>query len=96
VETWSGLYRPPAIRRVRSASTFQGRRPWLPAIQSSEGSIGRSDLPGGNFEELGRSVAALAQIDEVELLLPGHMGRSGEQKGIRRNFDLIQRMFFGH
>ncbi|HOB28259.1 MAG TPA: MBL fold metallo-hydrolase [Bacillota bacterium] len=61
-----------------------------------EGSIGRSDLPGGNFEELGRSVAALAQLDEVELLLPGHMGPVRGTESIRRNFDLIQRMFFGH
>lgn len=59
-----------------------------------DGSIGRSDLPGGDFEALGNSVAALSRLDEVELLLPGHMGPVRGTEGIRRNFDLIQRMFF--
>lgn len=60
-----------------------------------DSSIGRSDLPGGDFEALGNSVAALARLDGIELLLPGHMGAIRGAEGIRRNFDLIQRMFFG-
>lgn len=59
-----------------------------------EGSIGRSDLPGGDFAALGRSVASLARLDDVELLLPGHMGPVKGADNIRRNFDLIQSMFF--
>ncbi len=60
-----------------------------------DSSIGRSDLPGGDFEALGRSIASLARLDEVELLLPGHMGPVRGAESIRRNFDLVQRMFFG-
>ena len=59
------------------------------------GSIGRSDLPGGDFAALGRSVASLARLDDVELLLPGHMGPVKGADSIRRNFDLIRSMFFG-
>ncbi len=59
-----------------------------------ENSIGRSDLPGGDFAALGRSVAALARLEDVELLLPGHMGPVKGAESIRSNFDLIQRMFF--
>lgn len=60
-----------------------------------DGSIGRSDLPGGDFAALGRSIASLARLEEVELLLPGHMGPVRGAESIRRNFELIQRMFFG-
>lgn len=60
-----------------------------------EGSIGRSDLPGGDFEALGRSIASLARLDGAALLLPGHMGPVRGAENIRRNFDLVQRMFFG-
>lgn len=58
-------------------------------------SIGRSDLPGGNIDALARSIASLARLEEVELLLPGHMGPIRGEENIRRNFDLVQRMFFG-
>ncbi len=59
-----------------------------------DSSIGRSDLPGGDFETLGNSVAALSRLEDVELLLPGHMGPIRGAEGVRRNFDMIQRMFF--
>ncbi len=59
-----------------------------------DSSIGRSDLPGGDFEQLGHSVDALARLKEVELLLPGHMGPIRGAESIRRNFEMIQRMFF--
>lgn len=60
-----------------------------------DSSIGRSDFPGGDFEALGSSVAALSRLEGVELLLPGHMGLIRGSEGIRRNFEMIQRMFFG-
>jgi hydroxyacylglutathione hydrolase len=60
-----------------------------------ESSIGRSDLPGGDFAALGRSVALLAGLEEVELILPGHMGPVRGAEAVRRNFELIRRMFFG-
>lgn len=60
-----------------------------------DSSIGRSDLPGGDFEALGNSVGALSRLDNVELLLPGHMGPVRGAESISRNFDLVGRMFFG-
>jgi len=60
-----------------------------------DGSIGRSDLPGGDFEALGNSVAALSRLEDLELLLPGHMGPVRGAENIRRNFEMIQRLFFG-
>lgn len=60
-----------------------------------ENSIGRSDLPGGDMNELGESVARLSRLDAVELLLPGHMGYISGKEKINRNFDIIRRMFFG-
>ncbi len=60
-----------------------------------DSSIGRSDFPGGDFAALGRSVASLAGLEEMEFLLPGHMGPVRGAENIRRNFELIQRMFFG-
>lgn len=60
-----------------------------------ENSIGRSDLPGGDMEELEQSVARLAALEEVELLLPGHMGYISGSDNVRRNFARIRRAFFG-
>lgn len=58
------------------------------------GSIGRSDLPGGDFQALGESVSRLAALDGVELLLPGHMNYLAGEDEIRRNFDRIRSIFF--
>lgn len=58
-------------------------------------SIGRSDLPGGDMNELGESVARLARLDSVELLLPGHMGFIRGAENVSRNFDRIKTFFFG-
>lgn len=59
-----------------------------------DGSIGRTDLPGGDFEALGNSVAALSRLDDLELLLPGHMGPVRGAESISRNFEMIRRLFF--
>lgn len=58
-------------------------------------SIGRADLPGGDMDTLGESVAKLAATDGVELLLPGHMDYLAGEEKIRQNFDRIRRIFFG-
>ena len=60
-----------------------------------EGSIGRSDFPGGDMSELEKSVAKLAALEDVELLLPGHMGCISGKERVRHNFERIQRAFFG-
>ncbi|NMD43282.1 MAG: MBL fold metallo-hydrolase [Firmicutes bacterium] len=74
---------------------FPGEKALLTGDTVFDSSIGRSDLPGGDFETLGHSVAALSRLEEVELLLPGHMGPIRGAEGISRNFEMIQRMFFG-
>jgi hydroxyacylglutathione hydrolase len=58
------------------------------------GSIGRTDLPDGDLETLGKSVQKLSGIKEVEWLLPGHMQPVSGQQAIQRNYQLIQQMFF--
>ena len=60
-----------------------------------ESSIGRSDLPGGDMNELKQSVAKLAALEDVELLLPGHMGFVSGRDNVRRNFERIRQAFFG-
>ncbi len=59
-----------------------------------QGSIGRTDLPGGSMETLGQSVDKLMLLDEVEALLPGHMGHITGKEAVRYNFEQIKRYFF--
>jgi glyoxylase-like metal-dependent hydrolase (beta-lactamase superfamily II) len=58
------------------------------------GSIGRTDFPGGSLKTLGESISKLSAIKDVEWLLPGHMGPVKGQAAIERNYMLINRMFF--
>ena len=58
------------------------------------GSIGRTDIPGGEGLELKRSIERLSEL-EVDYLLPGHMGIVAGEARVRQNFDAIKRMFFG-
>ncbi|MFQ5998235.1 MAG: hypothetical protein ACE5KO_02920 [Candidatus Bathyarchaeia archaeon] len=44
----------------------------IPGITSPRGNIGRTDFPGGNTNELARSIERLAGLD-IEILCPGHM-----------------------
>ena len=60
-----------------------------------EGSIGRTDFPGGDMDTLGRSVDKLSRLEGVELLLPGHMGIIQGAAGVKHNFEQIKRYFFG-
>lgn len=57
-------------------------------------SIGRTDFPGGSMETLGQSINKLASLDDVEWLLPGHMQFVKGKEEVKKNFNLIERMFF--
>lgn len=60
------------------------------------GSIGRTDLLGGDHQELGKSIDRLSTLD-IEVLLPGHSTEYGsyiqDKDLIKRNFQAVQ-MFF--
>lgn len=59
-----------------------------------QNSIGRADLPGGDINTLAKSVDKLAKLENVELLLPGHMGYISGAAAVKHNFDQIKRYFF--
>ncbi len=58
-----------------------------------EMNTGRVDLPGGNGEELKKSIDALSQLD-IEYLLPGHMGIVNGAAQVVSNFDFIRTNVF--
>lgn len=58
-----------------------------------EMNTGRVDLPGGNADELKKSIDNLSKLD-VELLLPGHMGGVSGAANVKRNFDYIKQNIF--
>lgn len=58
-----------------------------------EMNTGRVDLPGGNGEELKKSIEALSRLD-IEHLLPGHMGIVSGVEKVVNNFDFIRSNVF--
>lgn len=54
---------------------------------------GRSDLPGGNREQLKKSIEKVAELD-IDFLLPGHMGILIKQKKIKENFEFLKNYVF--
>lgn len=56
-------------------------------------STGRVDIPGGNAEEIKRSIERLSQL-EIEYLLPGHLGIVKGKEAIKRNFDFVREYVF--
>ncbi len=56
-------------------------------------SIGRTDLPGGDGEQLKNSIENLSLLD-VEILLPGHMGIVRGKRKVEKNFEFIRKFFF--
>ena len=58
-----------------------------------EMNTGRVDLPGGNGEELKKSIEVLSRLD-VEYLLPGHMGIVSGAEKVVNNFDFIRSNVF--
>jgi hydroxyacylglutathione hydrolase len=59
-----------------------------------EQGVGRTDLPGGNGEQLKKSISSLSSLN-LELLLPGHGEIIRGRENIERNFSLIETMYFG-
>ena len=49
---------------------------------------GRVDLPGGNGDELKKTIESLSKLD-IELLLPGHMGTVNGAEKVKANFEFI-------
>lgn len=58
-----------------------------------EMNTGRVDLPGGNGNELKKSIEALSRLD-IEHLLPGHMGIVSGVEKVVNNFDFIRSNVF--
>jgi len=58
-----------------------------------EMNTGRVDLPGGNGDDLKKSIESLSQLD-VEYLLPGHMGVVSGAGKVAANFDFIRSNVF--
>ncbi len=59
------------------------------------GGIGRTDLPGGNGEQLKNSIRKLAQLD-LEYILPGHGEILVGEDQIKANFREIEEFWFGY
>ncbi|MBN2126549.1 MAG: MBL fold metallo-hydrolase [Deltaproteobacteria bacterium] len=57
--------------------------------------VGRTDLPGGNGEELKNSIRRISRLD-VEYLLPGHGGMVSGRELVQANFDQIERIWFAY
>ena len=54
---------------------------------------GRSDLPGGNGEQLKQSIEKVGGL-EIDLLLPGHMGIITGNKKVKENFEFLRNHVF--
>ena len=54
---------------------------------------GRSDLPGGNGEQLKKSIERIAERD-ITLLLPGHMGIVSGKDKVKENFEFLRNNVF--
>jgi len=57
------------------------------------GNTGRSDLPGGNGEQLKQSIEKIAKL-EIDFLLPGHMGIVTGHQEVRKNFAFVRNHVF--
>lgn len=59
------------------------------------GSVGRTDLPGGSWEELSRSLARLLSLGKGWRVLPGH-GPATELSHERKNNPFLRELSHGH
>lgn len=57
------------------------------------GGVGRTDLPGGDSEQLKQSIMKLIDLD-IEYLLPGHGEILKGRSIIKANFSEIERVYF--
>lgn len=60
-----------------------------------QGGLGRTDLPGGDSEQLKASLLRLGALD-VDWLLPGHGAPVKGKEAVRKNLDLVQRTYFDY
>ncbi len=60
-----------------------------------EQGVGRTDLPGSSGNQLKESIKRLSSLD-IELLLPGHGNIIRGKEEIRRNFSLVEEMYFDY
>jgi len=56
--------------------------------------VGRVDFPGGDGAQLKASIMRMAGLD-VEWVLPGHGPIIKGKQNVQRNFELIEKMYFG-
>jgi hydroxyacylglutathione hydrolase len=56
-------------------------------------SVGRTDLPFGNKEELKSSINTVSALD-TELLLPGHGAIIEGRSNVERNYELVKAVYF--
>ena len=56
-------------------------------------STGRSDLPGGDGEQLKKSIEEIAKL-KIDFLLPGHMGIITDKEMINHNFEYVRANVF--
>ena len=57
--------------------------------------VGRTDLPGGNGQELKNSITRISRL-EVDYLLPGHGDLIAGREAVKGNFENIERVWFGY
>jgi hydroxyacylglutathione hydrolase len=56
--------------------------------------VGRTDLPGGDVDQLAESIKKLSKLD-IEYLIPGHGEMLRGRNSIEKNFQIILSEFFG-
>ncbi|MGD9212749.1 MAG: MBL fold metallo-hydrolase [Desulfobacteraceae bacterium] len=59
------------------------------------GGVGRTDLPGGNGEELKKSIHRMAALN-AQWLLPGHGEVLSGTDAVKSNFAQVEQMWFGY
>lgn len=60
-----------------------------------QGSIGRTDLPGGNGAQLKESIRRLMEKD-IEWILAGHGGIVSGAREVKMNFSQVENLFFNY
>lgn len=58
-----------------------------------QGSVGRTDFPGGSGSQLKESIEKISKIP-ADYLLPGHNDAIAGAEAIKQNYDFIKRSFF--
>ncbi|MGL4208762.1 MAG: MBL fold metallo-hydrolase, partial [Candidatus Adiutrix sp.] len=56
-------------------------------------SVGRTDFPGGDHQQLAASIDKLANLPNVEVVLPGHGPAIIGAAKVAENFEIVKRHF---